>query len=82
MSYPSNGASKLCSIFGVIIVLCVASSYYSEWRVSDISAEKCLDDWLSGVSSTGTFTKAPTMESLPSGASGIPTGWTVVDYEE
>jgi hypothetical protein len=39
-------------------------------------------DWLSGVSSTGTFTKAPTMESLASGASGIPTGWTVVDYEE
>jgi hypothetical protein len=39
-------------------------------------------DWLSGVSSTGTFTKAPTMESLPSGASGIPTGWSVVDYEE
>lgn len=49
---------------------------------TDVSATGCLVDWLSGVSSTGTFTKAPTMESLPSGASGIPTGWTVVDYEE
>lgn len=38
----------------------------------------CSVDWLSGVSSTGTFTKASGV-TWPSGDSGIPTGWTVVD---
>ena len=44
---------------------------------TDIPAPTCLDDWVSGVAATGTFTKAASMTSLPSGASGIPTGWTV-----
>jgi len=52
---------------------------------TDISASNCTDDWLDGVAATGTFTKAPeiivgiggwTSNSI----SGIPTGWTVVDY--
>lgn len=48
---------------------------------SDISAYNCLFLWLSGVSATGTFTKAPEMTSLPEGNSGIPSGWTVVNKE-
>lgn len=44
---------------------------------TDISASNCLDDWVSGVAATGTFKKAASMTSLPSGGSGIPTGWTV-----
>ena len=44
---------------------------------TDISASNCLDEWVSGVAATGTFKKAASMTSLPSGASGIPTGWTV-----
>ena len=47
---------------------------------TDISATGCLTDWVSGVSSTGTFTKAASMTALPTGNSGIPSGWTVVDY--
>ena len=39
----------------------------------------CLSNWVSGVASTGTFTKASAMTSLPSGTSGIPEGWTVVN---
>lgn len=35
-------------------------------------------DWVSGVSATGTFTK-PTGTSIPTGTSGIPSGWTVAD---
>ena len=35
--------------------------------------------WLNRVSSTGTFTKAANV-SWPSGVSGIPNGWTVVNY--
>lgn len=36
-------------------------------------------DWVTGVSPTGTFVKAAGMNDWPSGYSGIPTGWTVVD---
>ena len=34
---------------------------------------------MNGVSNTGTFVKDPNMTSLPTGASGIPNGWTVQD---
>lgn len=44
---------------------------------TNISAWNCLNDWVSGVAATGTFKKAASMTSLPSGVSGIPTGWTV-----
>lgn len=49
---------------------------------TDISASDCLYYWLYGVSSTGTFVKASSMESLPEGSSGIPSGWTVKNYGE
>ena len=48
---------------------------------TDISAYNCLFFWLSGVSATGTFTKAAEMTSLPSGISGIPENWTVVNQQ-
>ena len=47
---------------------------------TNISAMSCLTNWVRGVASTGTFTKAAEMTSLPTGTSGIPEGWTVVDY--
>lgn len=47
---------------------------------NDISATNCLHNWLQNVAATGTFhnlgNPAPT---YPSGASGIPTGWTEVN---
>lgn len=46
---------------------------------TDISATNCLFNWVNGVAATGTFTKAASQASLPSGASGIPENWTVVD---
>ena len=49
---------------------------------TDISASDCLYNWLKNVASFGTFTKAASMTSLPSGSSGIPSGWTIVDYTE
>ena len=45
-------------------------------------SSNCFSGWLSGVSSTGTFVKAPEMTTLPTGSDGIPSGWTVVDYGE
>ena len=47
---------------------------------TNISAYSCLSGWVNGVASTGTFTKAAEMTTLPTGVNGIPEGWTVVDY--
>jgi hypothetical protein len=43
---------------------------------TDISATNCLNNWLYGVSSTGTFIQAEGVE-WPRGASGIPDNWTI-----
>lgn len=37
------------------------------------------DNWLQNTAATGTFTKLASMTLFPTGASGIPSGWTVVD---
>jgi hypothetical protein len=47
---------------------------------TNISAGKCLYYWVGSVASSGTFVKNSSMNSLPSGSDGIPTGWTVEDY--
>ena len=65
--YMFNGCTSLNSI------TCLAT---------DISASYCTDSWLSRVASNGTFYKASGMSSWGSGASGIPTNWTIVDYQE
>jgi hypothetical protein len=52
---------------------------YIKMLATDISATNCLTNWVGNVSSTGTFVKNPAMTSLPTGADGIPSGWTVVD---
>lgn len=36
-------------------------------------------NWVTAVSSTGTFIKHPDMNSWTTGTSGIPSGWTVID---
>lgn len=46
---------------------------------TDISANYCTKYWLYGVSQTGTFTKAASMNDWATGDDGIPSGWTVID---
>ena len=46
----------------------------------NISATKCTTGWLESVAATGTFTKASSMTSWGTDASGIPSGWTVANY--
>lgn len=46
---------------------------------TDISASDCLIQWVYAVADSGTFVKAASMTTLPSGTSGIPEGWTVQD---
>jgi hypothetical protein len=45
---------------------------------NDISATHCLAGWLQNVAAVGTFHKLGTA-TYPTGASGIPSGWTVVN---
>ena len=52
---------------------------YIKMLATDISAYNCLNNWVYKVASSGTFVKNPDMNSLPTGTSGIPSGWTVVD---
>lgn len=53
---------------------------YVECLTEDTSGFYTFDTWLRNVSSTGTFVKHPNA-TWPSGDSGIPEGWTVVDAE-
>lgn len=50
---------------------------YIKMLATDISATGCLGAWVKGVASSGTFVKNPAMNSLPTGTSGIPSGWTI-----
>ena len=52
---------------------------YIKCLATDITGYFCTMDWVSGVSSTGTFVKNPAMTSWTTGTEGIPTGWTVQD---
>ena len=51
---------------------------YVKCLATNISAFACLSDWLANVSPTGTFVKAAGV-SWPTGSSGIPVGWTVIE---
>ena len=45
---------------------------------TDLSAAECTTNWLYGVASSGTFTKASGADwSSKTGTSGIPSGWTI-----
>lgn len=44
---------------------------------TDISASYCTYEWVHSLPSSGTFTKAASMEDWTTGVNGIPNGWTV-----
>lgn len=52
---------------------------YIKCLATDISASDCTYFWVYGVSSTGTFVKASSMNNWATGDSGIPSGWTVTN---
>jgi len=52
---------------------------YIKCLATDISASYCTDNWVVGVSSTGTFVKDASMTSWTTGDYGIPNNWTVQD---
>ena len=55
-----------------------SSLNYVKSLATNITATNALNNWLSGVAATGTFVK-PIGVGYPTGVSGIPSGWTVVE---
>ena len=49
---------------------------YIKCLATNISASSCVSNWVSGVSASGTFVKNANT-TWPTGASGIPSGWTI-----
>ena len=54
---------------------------YIKMLATDISANNCLNNWVSGVAATGIFVKNIDATWTTTGASGVPTGWTVIYYD-
>ena len=54
---------------------------YIKCLATDISATECTYMWLNNAAASGTFVKNPDMNDWPTGISGIPSGWTVIDAE-
>lgn len=50
---------------------------YIKMLATDISASGCLTNWVSGVSSTGTFVKNKNATWNVTGVDGVPSGWTI-----
>lgn len=48
---------------------------------TNISASNCTYYWVDGVAASGTFTKDASMSSWTTDNNGIPSGWTVQDYQ-
>ena len=64
---------QMFSKSGIKTIICLATN---------ISAQDCLNEWVSDVGSGGIFYKDPNMSDFPEGAHGIPQGWTVKNYGE
>lgn len=71
--------------YGYMFTYCNALNYVkclaTEGTINeDGTAPSALDNWLVGVASTGTFEK-PAGVSYETGGNGIPTGWTVKEFD-
>ena len=50
---------------------------YIKCLATNITATECLNNWVEGVKSSGTFVKASGMTDWGTGSNGIPSGWTI-----
>lgn len=74
---PTLPATTLVSgCYFTMFYLCEKLNYI-KMLATDASATNCLRQWVEAVASSGTFVKNSNMNSLPTGISGIPSGWTV-----
>ncbi len=89
-NYMFSGCTSLTTAPSILPATTLTTSCYSYMfnGCTNINSVTCLATsniissnigyWLDGVAATGTFTKKAGV-TWPSGASGIPTGWTVVE---
>ena len=75
---PATTLIELC--YSAMFRDCTSLNYVKMLATTNISANNCMWTWLYNVSSSGTFFKA-SGATIPSGASGIPEGWTVETYK-
>ena len=76
---PELPAATLAqSCYGYMFYGCTSLNYI-KCLATDISADDCTTGWVSGVASSGTFTKDASMSSWTTGVNGTPSGWSVVD---
>ena len=76
---PELPATTLESNCYTCMFINCTSLNYIKCLAEDISAYKCIDGWVIGVASSGVFVKAASMTDWPTGSSGIPEGWTVIN---
>ena len=55
---------------------------YIKCLATDTGATACTRNWVSGVSATGIFVKANSMNDWTRGVNGVPSGWTIVDEKD
>lgn len=90
--YMFQGCTKLKSAFilpaKTLNMYCYYHMFYNcnninyiTMLATDVTADHCMENWLFGVSATGTFVKDQNVE-IERGPNGIPTNWEVKDYIE
>ena len=78
-SAPELPATTLAdSCYGYMFRGCTGLNYV-KCLATNISASNSHNNWLSDVAASGTFVKGAGMTDWPTGADGIPSGWTVED---
>lgn len=77
---PAAELADLCYYY--MFTNCTKLNYIKCLATSIPASSSALYLWTEGVASTGTFVKAAAMNDWPTGASGIPEGWTVINDGE
>ncbi len=88
MFYGCSGLTEAPALPAMTLVRGCYSGMFADCKnlscvtclATDISGINCTPNWLYNVAATGTFIKAKSVD-WSTGISGIPEGWTVVDYD-
>ena len=73
---PAKKLTYLC--YNCMFNGCTSLNYI-KCLATDLTDDSTTNSWVVGVAASGTFVKAASMTSWPSGQRGIPNGWTTVD---
>lgn len=74
-----NAETLVQECYGHMFEGCALLNTVTCYATGGFSTSNAKTNWLTGVSATGTFVKAPGVTGWGNGVSGIPTGWTVYE---